>query len=404
MARRYVCRLRSQSEQRCEEVASGLERRSRCTSLHRNLAAPRLSLHRAARQRLRFRSRPSRTLRIHPGSWKFSALHPTAFPVGFLIPTAGKLWAAGIGGFALALVFVAWFRLSHTGSFPDAAPVRLVPLTSFSNDFSKGSFSPDGNQVAFSWDGDQPNGGIDIYVKQIGNEKPLRVTQQFGFNFFPVFSPDGRYIAFLHSNHNEVAGIYVIPALGGPPRKLYEFTRSENCKPGLSWSPDGKYLLFSDHAGDQPCSVKQFTIEDLSVRQFSSPPVPSTGDWDAQYSPDGKNVAFIRNTKDVEDIYVMPASGGSPRRVTFDNRLMSGLGWTPDSKELLFSSNRGGASWGLWRMAAGGGTPQRVSVGSEQAYMPTLSLKGNRLVFASGFWNENIWRLPIGPDHRIGET
>jgi Tol biopolymer transport system component/DNA-binding winged helix-turn-helix (wHTH) protein len=314
-----------------------------------------------------------------------------------------KLWAAGIVGFALALAFVGWFRPWRGGRSSDSAPVRLVPLTSFSNDFSKGSFSPDGNQVAFSWDGDEPDRGIDIYVKQIGVEKPLEITHEFGFNFAPVFSPDGRYIAFMHVNHGGLPGIFVVPALGGPPRKLLEFTTTQDCNPGLDWSPDGKFVLFANRSGDQPCSVQQLTIEDLSVRQLSSPPVPSVGDSDAQYSPDGQSIAFIRDIKDIRDIYVMPASGGTPRRVTFDNRLMVGVAWTPDSQELVFSSNRGGASWGLWRIRAAGGTPERLSVGSERAYFPTVSLKGNRLAYASGLWNENIWRVPIGPGHRLGK-
>jgi Tol biopolymer transport system component len=57
----------------------------------------------------------------------------------------------------------------------------------------------------------------------------------------------------------------------------------------------------------------------------------------------------------------------------------------------------------LWRIAAAGGTPERLSVGSEHAYFPTISLKGNRLAYASGLWNENIWRASIGPDHRLGK-
>ena len=314
-----------------------------------------------------------------------------------------KLWAAGAVGFALALSLVAWFRPWRSGSLASTVPVRLVPLTAFSNDFSKGSFSPDGNQVAFSWDGDQPDEGIDIYVKQIGVEKPLQVTQKFGFNFFPIFSPDSRYIAFLHGNRGEVPGIFVIPALGGPPRRLLDVAPDIDCRPSLNWSPDGKFLLYSDRTGDQPCSVKRLTVEDLSVRQLSFPPVPSTGDWDAQYAPDGKSIAFIHNTKDVEDIYVMPAAGGTLRRVTFDNRLLSGLAWMPDGKELIFSSNRGGSSWGLWRMPAAGGTPERLSVGSERAYFPTVSLKGNRLAYSSGLWNENIWRVPVAPGHHLGK-
>jgi Tol biopolymer transport system component/DNA-binding winged helix-turn-helix (wHTH) protein len=315
-----------------------------------------------------------------------------------------RLWAAGIAGFVLALALVAWFRLPRIGTSRDVAAVRLVPLTAFSNKFSKASFSPDGNQVAFQWDGGGAQSeGIDIYVKQIGVEKSLQLTHGFGYNFLPGFSPDGRYIAFLHWSRVERPGLYVLPALGGPPRKLLDFAPNIDCKTGLGWSPDGKFLIFSDGAADQPCSLRRLSIEDLSVIQLSSPPVPSTGDWDAQYSPDGTSIAFIRNTKDVEDIYIMPATGGTPRRLTFDNRLMSGLAWTPDSGELVFSSNRGGSSWGLWRISAAGGTAERLSVGSENAYFPTISLKGDRLAYASGLWNENIWRAPIGAGHRLGK-
>jgi Tol biopolymer transport system component/DNA-binding winged helix-turn-helix (wHTH) protein len=316
-----------------------------------------------------------------------------------------KIWAAGAFGFLLALSLAFWFRPRNAG-LGNGAPIRLVPLTSYSGFIGKGSFSPDGNQIAFAWQGDQEDAtknasGIDIYVKEIGNEKLLRITENFGFNFLPAWSPDGRYIAFLHWNHNEPGGVYLVPALGGPPRKLAEPPAPTHCKPGLSWSADGHYLIFPFAADNQPCQIHRLNLEDLHIDSLTAPPVPSTGDWDAQYSPDGQSIAFIRNTKDVEDIYVMPAGGGNPRRVTFDNRLLSGLAWTPDSREVIFSSNRGGAIWGLWRVPVSGGNPERLEVGSEHAYMPSISRKGNRLSYASGVWNENIWKAEVGPDHRI---
>ena len=317
-----------------------------------------------------------------------------------------KLWAAGGFGFLLALGIVAWFGFSRPTNSLSFAPIRLVPLTSFSNDFSKGSFSPDGSQVAFEWDGDQPKDGTpygtNIYVKQIGMEKPLQVTSDEGYNFFPAWSADGRYIAFLHAGRGEHPGIFLAPALGGTSRKLHDFAPGSGLKPGLSWSRDGEFLLFSEQSGNQPFHIEQLNLEDLSEHQLSIPPIPSVGDMGAQFSPDGKSIAFIRDTKDVQDIYLMPASGGTPRRLTFDNRQMIGLAWTPDSKELIFSSNRG-ASWGLWRISIAGGTPQRLSVGSEGAYLPEVSLKGNRLLYSSGFWNENIWRIPIGPGRHLGK-
>ncbi len=98
------------------------------------------------------------------------------------------------------------------------------------------SFSPDGNQVAFAWEGDKQD-RVDIYIKQIGLEKPLQITQDFGYNFLPAWSPDGRYIAFIHGDRNESPAIYLVPALGGPPRKLRDLQRAQDCKPDLSWSP-----------------------------------------------------------------------------------------------------------------------------------------------------------------------
>ncbi|HTR25184.1 MAG TPA: winged helix-turn-helix domain-containing protein [Terriglobales bacterium] len=311
-----------------------------------------------------------------------------------------KLWAAGALGFVLALGLVAWFGFRPARS-PSLAPIHLVPLTTYSNGGSRPSFSPDGNQVAYSWSGPTP-GNVDIYVKQIGIEKPLQITHDFGYNFIPVWSPEGRYIAFVHvdagANFPGHPALYLVPALGGPPRKLIELQHAETCNPTLSWSPDGSLLSFSEKpSSTAPCAIYQLTLADLQIRKLSSPPVPSTGDGCVEYSPDGTTLAFVRNTKDVEDIYLMPASGGEPRRLTFDNRLIVGLTWTPDSKEIVFASNRGGAVWSLWRISVRGGTPERVAVGSERAYAPVISLKGHRLAYVSGYWNENIWRMTIGP-------
>jgi Tol biopolymer transport system component/DNA-binding winged helix-turn-helix (wHTH) protein len=319
-------------------------------------------------------------------------------------PHHWKLWAAGALGFVLAFALAVWFGLARSARVANSEPIRLVPLTSYSGKFTEGAFSPDGNEIAFAWEGEKDGPNVDIYIKQLGTEKPLQLTHDFAYNFSPVWSPEGRYIAFVHAEIGKPLAIFVIPALGGPPRKVHEFERNMDCKPGLSWSRDGRFLMFSNRTVGRPCRIEELALDDLSLRTITSPPVPSTGDWGAEYSPDGKSIAFIRNSKEVEDIYVVPISGGTPARVTFDHRLLSGLAWTTDSKEIVFSSNRGGASWGLWRVAvASGGVPERLSVGSEHAYMPTISLKGNRLAYASGMWNENIWRVPVGAGHRGGK-
>jgi Tol biopolymer transport system component len=337
-----------------------------------------------------------------PSPADLPAAVPQTRPAGYpASPHHWKLWAAGGFGFVLALGIVAWFGFRPAGS-RNLAPIRLVPLTTYSNGSSKPSFSPDGNEIAYSWERENQD-GVDIYIKEIGTEKPLQLTHDFGYNFFPAWSPDGRYIAFAHSGGAEHPGIYLVPTLGGPPRKLIELPNAQSCKPIPSWSPDGKFLIFSDKSSSNPCTVNELSLEDLKVRRLSAPPDPSNGDGSATYSPDGNTIAFVRNTKDVEDIYLMPAPGGEAHRLTFDNRLILGVTWTPDSKELVYASNRGGANFGLWRVSASGGAPERVPVGSDGAFGPTISLKGHRLAYGSGRWNENIWQMPIGSGHHGGK-
>src|ERR1017187_1165552 len=70
-----------------------------------------------------------------------------------------------------------------------------VPLATYPGVKTEPSFSPDGRYVAFTWNGENED-NFDIYVKQTGVEKPLRLTADPARDFGPAWSPDGRLIAF----------------------------------------------------------------------------------------------------------------------------------------------------------------------------------------------------------------
>ncbi len=130
---------------------------------------------------------------------------------------------------------------------------------------------------------------------------------------------------------------------------------------------------------------------------MTSPPGQYFGDFFPAFSPDGQTIAFIRSPAfQVIDIYVLAHTAGGtprgePRRLSFDERYIAGLDWTPDGREIVFASNRAG-SYSLWRIAAVGGKPEPLVAGGDNAYAPSISRQGHLLAYTRLLVNMNIWR------------
>ena len=269
---------------------------------------------------------------------------------------------------------------------------RVIPFTSYPGTETDSAFSPDGKQIAFVRDED-PDTGRDsnVYVKLIGGEKPLRITQGSGRVCCPTWSPDGRYIAFNRCSGGP-SGAYLVPSLGGPERKL---TGRSACI-GLSWSPDGKYLAFpnKDSAGDR-WRIWVFSLDTMEERPISSPPANIIGDHQPAFSSDSKSVAFRRiSSPQVTDIYLTSIDGGSDKRLTFDQTLVDGLAWAPDGQSIVFASHRAG-DLSLWRISVSSGTPERLPVSGTNASHPAISRQGDKLAYTSGSTHFNIWELKL---------
>ena len=81
--------------------------------------------------------------------------------------------------------------------------------------------------------------------------------------------------------------------------------------------------------------------------------------------------------------------------MTSDNRPMEGpFAWTPDSREIIFSSARGGLS-SLWRISAYGGTPRRVEGVGTRATAPAIAQVGNRLAYSSEALKVDLWKVRL---------
>lgn len=109
-----------------------------------------------------------------------------------------------------------------------------------------------------------------------------------------------------------------------------------------------------------------------------------------RFSPDGKQIAFTGGYDGGSDVYVMPAEGGAPRRLTFDPFGAQLVGWTPDGSKILFRSARAVPETGprLYLVPFTGGLPQPLPM--ERAAQGSFSPDGSQLAYC---------RLPMENHH-----
>jgi Tol biopolymer transport system component len=267
-------------------------------------------------------------------------------------------------------------------------PTKVTPLTSDGGLKWAPRLSPDGEKVAYVWDGPDAD-NRDVYVKAVvQGARPLRLTDNPANDVAPAWSPDGRHVAFVRMS--EAGGaIYVVPWTGGPERRLteHEVDRTGTSllsQPSLTWSPDGAWLAFHEWYYSRPSAsrIMRVSLARHEPQAITSPREGTIGDAFPAFSPDGASLAFARSESlgfGGWDVWVQPASGGGPRRLTFARYdYLYGVAWTPDSAEILYTVSASASDPTIHRVAFAGGEPHVVmGVG---AALPSLH-RGGLLVY-----------------------
>ena len=256
-------------------------------------------------------------------------------------------WPAALALLAIvAAAAITWNALRG----PADDPVRLLPLASLPGVEGAPALSPDGELVAFGWAGDVEGGPGDIYIKAVESEALRRLTETPTHEMSPAWSPDGYTIAFLRENE----GIFTMSQLGGAERRV------STSGTWVTWA-DPKSVLIRDREGSTgPFGIYRVFIDTLERHRLAQAPV-GAGDWRFQVSPDGTTLAFIRYERPgIADLYVMPLAGGAARRLSDWNASLTGLVWTPDGREIIYSVEETAASR-LWRIDANVATLGRGS-------------------------------------------
>jgi serine/threonine protein kinase len=238
------------------------------------------------------------------------------------------------------------------------------------------SISPDGRLVAYvSPDG---NDVPQIWIQPLPRGEPVRITSGEAAAFRPRWSPTGD-IVFARSRQ----GIWAVSYLGGTPRRLLE----SGLNPNLSI--DGKQLVYEREQGIWTAAADGAgarRLDHIPVKYYSIPSTPA-------FSPDARFVVYFSPEAGPNgDFWIAPMDGSQPpRRLTNDLREGGYPVWTADGR-IIFSSARGGSRT-LWQVPAAGGEPEPLTTGAGEDDEPDLARDGQRLVYSNV---RRRWTLVIG--------
>ena len=135
-------------------------------------------------------------------------------------------------------------------------------------------------QIVFSYAGD-------LWTVSRDGGDAARLTTGIGNEYAPIFSPDGRWIAFT-GEYDGNTDVYVIPAGGGVPRRLtYHPGRDQ----AVGWTPDGKQVLFV--SGRDSASGRYARLFTMPIDGVFPTPVPLPMGYEGAYSPDASHLAYV---------------------------------------------------------------------------------------------------------------
>jgi Tol biopolymer transport system component len=351
---------------------------------------------------------------------------------------------------------IAFARRTGTGS-----GIYLIPADG-SNSLGRRILAGDwdhANLARLSWSGDTlafsepdaPGGPHHISLLTLENGAVRRATTPpptaagAAGDFWPVFSPDGRMLAFVRSDKYLTENLYVTLLDGASPRLL---ATGQSRIQGLTWTPDGGEIVYSANrtggfrmslwriavTGGSPRPVHEADADaldpsiarqgrrlvythamfDTNIWRF---PVPGAGsgspvtlihstmyDYGPAYSPDGRRIAFESARSGEQEIWVSNDDGSGATQLTFRGVSPTrSPSWSPDGVFIAFDSRDGDYDQ-IWVVPSRGGQPRRLTSAPFHSDSPSWSRDGRWIYFASQPSGQNqVWKVPAvgGPPIQV---
>ncbi len=219
----------------------------------------------------------------------------------------------------------------------------------------------DGKDVLYS-SGNHQSG--ESFVRRIRLSEPksggaYRITQEsFGESARSLaISANGSRLAYSRSTRDSDIYRFELPGKAGRLKAPERFITSRRMEAAADFSPDGRSIAFhSTRSGSEEIWI--CNADGSNPRQLTSMNGPQTGN--ARWSPDGKTIVFDSRKEGSADLYLINPDGSSLRRLTSDPGFEGHASWSRDGKWIYFYSNHTGRRE-TYKMPAGGGPAIQVT-------------------------------------------
>ncbi|HSE22747.1 MAG TPA: S9 family peptidase [Pyrinomonadaceae bacterium] len=256
--------------------------------------------------------------------------------------------------------------------------------------------SPDGKWIAYTVGyGDFKQDGFvnQIWLAEVNTGRTFQVTRGDKSSTSPRWSPDSSWLTFLSNRVDDKNQIFAINPAGGESIQL---TKSETAINGFAWSEDGKSIAYlatepapqvakdrKEYLGDFEVIRKEYNFSHLwtfNVSEALNGPIvgkqrTKKKDFSVDsfaWSPDGSRIAFGATINpdliqgETDDIYLLNLSDDSVRKIVSQPGPDTGPRWSPDGKQLVFSTSMGrlptfATNTRLALVSVDGGTPKSIT-------------------------------------------
>ena len=279
---------------------------------------------------------------------------------------------------------------------------NIMTFTAKYNDDYSPAISPDGKWVAFASNRLQ---NAELYLIDLTDRSLRQLTHTDELDeYMPVFSPDGKSIAFATERTRGGMMLPPVQASGSDPSRASIYLMDidgRNQRPLVDadgadrapvFSPDGQKIAFESKAPTQEAPSTPGSTENNDTLEIYVIDVDGTNktqlthndvdDGHPTWSPNGKQIAFSSMVENIYQIFIVNAAGGTAKQLTFSDASHYHPIFSPDGKRLIYVSNAHN-HYTLWMMNVNGTNKTQLTNHIGAHFEPSLSRDGKKLVFSS---------------------